>query len=385
MVEPSMELRIQLGRPPLAHATVITASSGERKWRVLADCGLLAGEVASTEKVAQSLRALLGDREPAVDVVLATSHTRSRVAAFAHPFFADLRAREVWLSWVEDPADPDAISIRQEIAAGLARVPVGDGSVFDSAAAVAADGRRDAAAAEALLRRLAPSARRWLLATDGARSLDPARLSRPASFATPALPDTTVVVLSPSRPGAPGGLHAASAIRPAGVTDDASPFPAHYDVSQQDVHRQLGQVPPLLQMDLSNLGTVVAAARKYHALPTLALAPRLAATGVVVALDTPGLVLLLGGQPRPGWWEHLARAPATAHLLERADCFVGARGPGPWPPAGLARTAGDLAAVIDTGNIDAPLASSGARSKRFETSVHETPAFTEVLLKPVRT
>jgi beta-lactamase superfamily II metal-dependent hydrolase len=99
-------------------AFLVTVDSDGRPWRMLVDCGVHSqGQVRS---IAESVEAIIGDLTaaapdgvPRLDVVVATHHHADHISGFTQDAWERVHVGEVWLPFVEDPQDKDAIALRQ--------------------------------------------------------------------------------------------------------------------------------------------------------------------------------------------------------------------------------------------------------------------------------
>ena len=72
----------------------VTVRQGRKQWRMLVDCGV-------------------HSHGAALDVVVATHHHADHIAGFAFDPWEQVEVAEVWVPFVEDRDDPDAIRLRQ--------------------------------------------------------------------------------------------------------------------------------------------------------------------------------------------------------------------------------------------------------------------------------
>lgn len=89
---------------------------GEKK--ILIDCGSIKqGSAGGTDAVvAQLIKDVTDNGEAHLDVVVVTHRHRDHVSGFDHAAWMDVRVDEVWMPWTEDPDDPIARSILQQMA-----------------------------------------------------------------------------------------------------------------------------------------------------------------------------------------------------------------------------------------------------------------------------
>ncbi|GAA4369401.1 hypothetical protein [Agromyces bauzanensis] len=115
---------------------LVTVANDRTTWRMLVDCGVHAhgrpridgssreiGETVDTI-VSDLLEAAPEGAPPRVDVIVATHRHADHVSGFAEDAWSQVDVGEVWVSFVEDPDDPDAVSLRteqDESAAAIAR------------------------------------------------------------------------------------------------------------------------------------------------------------------------------------------------------------------------------------------------------------------------
>lgn len=97
---------------------------GEKK--ILIDCGSIKqGAAGGTDAVvAQLIDDVTENGEAHLDVVAVTHRHRDHVSGFGESAWQDVRVDEVWLPWTEDPEDPVARSILQQMAGFAAALQV---------------------------------------------------------------------------------------------------------------------------------------------------------------------------------------------------------------------------------------------------------------------
>src|SRR3712207_5326512 len=98
-------------------AFLVTVPRRGRPWRMLIDCGVhMHGASAHhLDTVVEDIIATVAadsDDRPRLDVVVATHRHRDHIAGFDNERWHDVEVGEVWLPWVEDPEDEDAVALR---------------------------------------------------------------------------------------------------------------------------------------------------------------------------------------------------------------------------------------------------------------------------------
>jgi beta-lactamase superfamily II metal-dependent hydrolase len=98
-------------------AFLVTVPRRGRPWRMLVDCGVHmhgAGDHALDSIVEDIIATVAADSDsrPRIDVVVATHRHRDHIAGFDNERWHDVEVGEVWLPWVEDPEDADAVALR---------------------------------------------------------------------------------------------------------------------------------------------------------------------------------------------------------------------------------------------------------------------------------
>lgn len=99
-------------------AFVVTIARDDQVWRMLVDCGVHSqGQarplVDTVRAIIADLAAASADGVPRLDVVAASHHHADHIAGFALDDWEQVEVKEVWLPFVEDESDPDAVALRQ--------------------------------------------------------------------------------------------------------------------------------------------------------------------------------------------------------------------------------------------------------------------------------
>jgi beta-lactamase superfamily II metal-dependent hydrolase len=122
-------------------AFLVTVPRRGRPWRMLVDCGVHMhgasdhGLDTIVEDIIDTVAAD-SDARPRIDVVVATHRHRDHIAGFDNERWHDVEVGEVWLPWVEDPEDADAVALRNRQQAAALNLHThfaadGDGEVAD--------------------------------------------------------------------------------------------------------------------------------------------------------------------------------------------------------------------------------------------------------------
>src|SRR5688572_25074716 len=107
-------------------AFLVTVPKRGRPWRMLIDCGvhMHGASTHDLDSIVEDIIATIAadsDSRARLDVVVATHRHRDHIAGFDNERWHDVEVGEVWLPWVEDPEDADAVALRnRQQAAALA-------------------------------------------------------------------------------------------------------------------------------------------------------------------------------------------------------------------------------------------------------------------------
>ena len=93
---------------------LIRIPGATRDRTVLVDCGSIKkGVVGEIDAVVDQIISDVGGR---IDVVAMTHRHRDHVSGFAHPSWRGVEVGEVWMPWTENPADPLARNVLDQMA-----------------------------------------------------------------------------------------------------------------------------------------------------------------------------------------------------------------------------------------------------------------------------
>jgi beta-lactamase superfamily II metal-dependent hydrolase len=112
-----MTITVRMYNVGFGDSFLITVRRRTGVWRMLVDCGVHTQGVGAhklTDIVADIIETVTGpDGVPRLDVVVASHRHRDHIAGFDSDLWQDVHVGEVWLSWVEDPDDPQAVALRE--------------------------------------------------------------------------------------------------------------------------------------------------------------------------------------------------------------------------------------------------------------------------------
>ena len=93
----------------------------DRERKVLIDCGSIKRPTVKKKSipigdvVKKLIEDVTEDGEPRIDVVAVSHRHEDHVSGFLNPAWNEVRVDEVWLPWTEDPKDPKAVRLLQEM------------------------------------------------------------------------------------------------------------------------------------------------------------------------------------------------------------------------------------------------------------------------------
>ncbi len=318
---------------------LVTLVQGSTSWRMLVDCGVHSlGKARPLIDVVQAiiadLQAAAPGSPPTLDVIVATHHHADHISGFAYDNWEAVQVGEVWVPFVEDPGDEDAVALKSGLdraatalsaLAGLGAATHQPGAAplraLGLAGALAVNSLGNAAAMERLLGRNGKHFRnkptvRFLPYKDAA-----------SNVVATGLEGVVIHVLGPSRDPSelkrmdpPKSAHwmtkqqafEARGLRP--EPDAAEPiFDDIYRVEPDECGEYIGAeiLAGLDSLDLDKLlddsGELMAAAS--------ILERSVNNTSVFFVLDVAGTRLVFVGDSQQGAWEHVLNDPASRALV----------------------------------------------------------------------
>jgi beta-lactamase superfamily II metal-dependent hydrolase len=318
-------------------AFLITVTGAGEPWRMLIDCGV--HSQGQARKISETVAAVIGDLSaaspdgvPHLDVVAATHHHADHISGFSLDAWDQVVVDEVWLPFVEDASDPDAIAIRRSHALAAQRLLglIGqrthglDQGRWPADVAMAnlfaLNSFGNADAADRLLGRNG----RHFAGTQKVRFFP--RTQKRKNTVSAASGAVVAHVLGPSRD--PDDLKLMDPPRSAGwlrldlddpsADDDLSDVPlfdADYVVADpQRLPRPVRKVKDNLNLTAvtNDAGLLTAASILERSVNN---------TSLFLVLDVNGTRLIFPGDAQEGAWRHVLRDPAKAALLRDAAFY----------------------------------------------------------------
>ncbi len=309
--------------------------TGDVTRRILVDCGsIAAGPLTMTDVVEQILADTQDENGLShIDVLVCTHRHADHVSGFGNPKWKQVKVKEVWFPWTEDPDDPDATEIR-ESQAGLALALVnrwanpessspGGINPEDSTPLGAEQAQWHAMALNALTNQkamtmlhegIASRPKAFFLSGNG----DPKRIK------SEALPEINAFVLGPSKspevirdmnPPA-GKTFLRQQISSANTMEHLEPFSEDWpmDPSRFAEHADWNH----LMVSDAHAKRIEQAASAWDPAVTVALEQAVNGTSLILAFEIGDAVLFFPGDAQWGTWNEMLQKPKARALIERA-------------------------------------------------------------------
>jgi predicted metallo-beta-lactamase superfamily hydrolase len=110
------KVRIRMYRQGLGDCFLLTFYSGnEKTFNMLVDCGILSTSQADADKMKEIAEDIQSETNKSIDVLVATHAHWDHISGFvqAEKEFKQIKIKEIWLPWTEDPDDDFGKSINE--------------------------------------------------------------------------------------------------------------------------------------------------------------------------------------------------------------------------------------------------------------------------------
>ena len=338
-------IKIRMYDVGFGDAFLITLVQGAKSWRMLVDCGV--HSLGKARPLIDVVRAIIAEltaasspgSPPALDVVVATHHHADHIAGFAYPDWEAVQVGEVWVPFVEDPSDPDAVALKSGLdrsatalnaLVGRAATAAGRGAAplkaLAMAGALAVNSLGNTAATDRLLGRNGKHFRnnptvRYLPNKSAALNVLPTSLH-----------SVLIHVLGPSRdpndlkrmdPPSSDRWQARQRAFEAQAADAATP--ADGPAPPEDIFDDMYQVSPVeageyigaeivAALDSLDLDKLMDDSDEFLAAASI-LERSVNNTSVFFVLDVAGTHLVFVGDSQQGAWDHVLSDPAARPLV----------------------------------------------------------------------
>ena len=337
---PASSVTVRMYNVGFGDAFLITVKQDDKAWRMLVDCGV--HSQGKARPLLDVVRAIIADlteaaapgTPPTLDVVVATHHHADHITGFAYDDWDKVHVGEVWVSFVEDGSDEDAIKLKN----GLAHAAQSLHTLIGRASTAPHDETRtqtlwlagtlavNSLGNEDAMDRLLGRNGKHFLNVPKVRYL-PDKYSQLNDIRTP-LPGASVHVLGPSRdpdqlkrmdpPTSARWLAMQQALdaEPASDSVDrpAAPlFDETYSVTSDQVSHEIGTELASTLATL-NLQALIDEAGELLAAASI-LERSVNNTSIFFVLDVNGTRLVFVGDSQQGAWEHVLQDPAARALV----------------------------------------------------------------------
>jgi len=316
------QVSIRMYNVGFGDAFLVLIPAKDRQHRILFDCGVhqscekphKIGDVVA--RIVQDVTD--ADGVPRIDVVVCSHRHQDHVLGFQDKAWAGVEVQEVWMPWIEDPADDVATDIRErqsKLALALQARLAAD-SVYQRFAWNSLTNEKAMATLHDGFRRNGRKAKRRFL---------PPPDRKEHTFETSALPGVTVHVLGPSRDpeimkrmDPPAGKAWLRMVEAEG--DEAGgrflPFREKWTIDRATFEAQAG-----VQLDPDDLKAVREANSEMDGTLAAALEDAVNNTSLIIALEVGEACLLFPGDAQWGPWEAALKDPEWKRLLKKATFY----------------------------------------------------------------
>jgi beta-lactamase superfamily II metal-dependent hydrolase len=337
MTTPEVNVAVRMYNVGFGDAFLVTVRKGKQEWRMIVDCGVHAhGQARPLE---DSVNAIIDDLRtadptgiPHVNVIAATHHHADHIAGFALDAWQQVAVDEIWVPFVEDPADEDAKALRKAQTNAATRLVglldqrthgLNQGAWPDELATAhwfAINSSRNATATDRLL-----GCNGLGFATNPIIRFLPSANPEEQVIAT-TIEEVTAHVLGPPRdpaflkhmnPPAQAGWLALDSDTDALSRSEEPLFGAAFAMDDAEYHREYLQLSGIYQAlkpldQINDAGLLAAASILERAVNN---------TSLFFVLDVAGLHLLFPGDAQQGSWDHVLGNPNALPLVSKVAFY----------------------------------------------------------------
>jgi beta-lactamase superfamily II metal-dependent hydrolase len=320
-------------------AFLVTVAHQGGRWRMLVDCGVHSQGIATP--IDQVVQAIIGDladpehpaAKPHLDVVVASHRHADHILGFADKAWDGVDVDQVWLPWVEDRTDPQAVELQRDMDEAANRLA---GLAATRLTALAGAGRSgDLATAKALAENAKPNqvalnrlrgSTRGFVAPSGVRYL-PHGDEATTVLAT-GIDGVRVHVLGPTRDDAllkrmdpPKDVEWLLGMTTDGPRSSGSLFDGRYRVTERSLKNdRRHRFDPMFErpavrggLDGISDDAIVLGASKLESWCNN--------TSLFLVLEVGDRRLIFPGDAQQGAWEHVLADESNLALLRDADFY----------------------------------------------------------------